>query len=226
MSLPETVRVRSRRPLTLRLEVPAAERAVFWRVLVPSGALFSLFDGVALSLIPVFLVRTLRVTNYALVGAAGFLVLVSGAASQVLLPHLRPGARDRLGACGGLGDLARGGAPAPARSAPLALVSVALTGAAAGLVFKGGVDLCTQIAPIEDRGKLISAYYVACYLGGFSVPLLVVGILSDLVGLTAALACLSVAAALGAAWTWAVGLRSLSGLAPVPRRCPPPWSSE
>jgi hypothetical protein len=31
-------------------------------------------------------------------------------------------------------------------------------------------------------------------------------------GLTAALAVLSGAAALGAAWTWAVGLRSLSGL--------------
>ena len=81
---------RSWRPLSLRLEVPAAERAVFWRVLVPSGALFSLFDGVALSLIPVFLVRTLHVSNYALVGAAGFLVLVSGAASQLVLPRLPP----------------------------------------------------------------------------------------------------------------------------------------
>ena len=78
VTLPETVTARSRRPLTLRLEVPAAERAVFWRVLVPSGMLFSLFDGVALSLIPVFLVRNLGVDNYALVGAAGFLVLVSG----------------------------------------------------------------------------------------------------------------------------------------------------
>jgi len=93
-------------------------------------------------------------------------------------------------------------------------VAVAATGAAAGLVFKGGVDLCTQIAPVEDRGKLISSYYVACYLGGFSVPLLVIGVLSDLIGLTGALACLSGAAALGAAWTWAVGLRSLAGLAP------------
>jgi hypothetical protein len=89
---------------------------------------------------------------------------------------------------------------------------VAATGAAAGLVFKGGLDLCTQIAPVEDRGKLISSYYVACYLGGFSVPLLVIGALSDLMGLTTALAILSATAALGAAWTWAVGLRSLSGL--------------
>lgn len=220
VSLPETVTERRWRPLTLRLEVPAAERAVFWRVLVPSGALFSLFDGVALSLIPVFLVRTLHVDNYALVGAAGFLVLVSGAVSQLVLPRLPPPRAIGWGLAAASVTSLGVVASAPAHSAPLALVSVALTGAAAGLVFKGGVDLCTQIAPIADRGKLISAYYVACYLGGFSVPLLVVGILSDLIGLTAALACLSVAAALGAAWTWSVGLRSLAGLAPPPREVP------
>ena len=221
LTLPETVRVRSRRPLTLRLEVPAAERAVFWRVLVPSGALFSLFDGVALSLIPVFLVRTLKVDNYALVGAAGFLVLVSGSVSQVLLPRLAP---DRAIGWGlAAASVASVGvvAAAPLESAALALTAVAGTGAAAGLVFKGGIDLCTQIAPVEDRGKLLSAYYVACYLGGFSVPLLVVGILSDVIGLTVALACLSAAAALGAVWTWAVGLRALAGLSPVVPGAPP-----
>jgi hypothetical protein len=95
---------------------------------------------------------------------------------------------------------------------------VAATGAAAGLVFKGGLDLCTQIAPVEDRGKLLSAYYVACYLGGFSVPLLVVGVVSDLVGLQVALGCLSAGAALGAAWTAGVGLRALAGLRPDPLR--------
>lgn len=221
LSLPETVQGRSRRPLTLRIEVPAAERAVFWRVLVPSGALFSLFDGVALALMPVFLVRTLHVGNYAVVGAAGFLVLVSGAASQLLLPRLAP---DRAIGWGlAAASLASVGVvlSSPARSVPLALAAVALTGAAAGLVFKGGIGLCTQIAPVADRGKLLSSYYVACYLGGFSVPLLVVGVLSDLVGLTAALACLSVVAAAGAAWTWAVGLRSLAGLAPTdPAKAP------
>jgi MFS family permease len=214
-SLPETVTLRGRRPLRLRLEVPAAERAVFWRVLVVSGALFSLFDGVALSLIPVFLVKTLHVHNYALVGAAGFLVLVSGAASQVVLPRLRP--ERAIG--GGLvaASLASVGVvvAAPLQSAALVLVSVAATGAAAGLVFKGGIDLCARIAPVEDRGKLMSSYYVACYLGGFSVPLLVVGALSDLIGLTAALAILSAAAGAGALWTWLVGLRCLSGLDPA-----------
>lgn len=212
VSLPETVRVRSRRPLTLRLEVPAAERAVFWRVLVPSGMLFSLFDGVALSLIPVFLVRTLGVDDYAVVGAAGFLVLVSGAVSQMLLPRIRPEHAIARGLAAAAVASVGVVAAAPLESAPLALVAVAGTGAAAGLVFKGGLDLCTRIAPVADRGKLLSSYYVACYLGGFSVPLLVIGVLSDLVGLTAALACLSVAAAAGAAWTGMVGLRAVSGL--------------
>lgn len=211
-TLPETVTARSLRPLSLRLEVPAAERAVFWRVLVPSGALFSLFDGVALSLIPVFLVRTLGVDDYALVGAAGFLVLVSGALSQIALPRLRPDRAIGWGLASASAASLGVVASAPAESAGLALAAVAATGAAAGLVFKGGLDLCTQIAPVEDRGKLISSYYVACYLGGFSVPLLLIGALADLMGLTAALAVLSGLAVLGAAWTWAVGLRSLSGL--------------
>ena len=212
LGLPETVPHRIRRPLRLRLEVPAAERAVFWRVLVPSGMLFSLYDGVALALVPVFEVRTLGVHNYALVGASGFLVLVAGALSQLALPRLRPQAAIGAGLLAAAVASAGVVAGAPLRSTALVLGAVAATGAACGLVFKGGVDLCAQIAPAHERGKLISAYYVACYLGGFSVPLLVVGALSDLVGLTAALAALSATGALAAVWVGLVGLRSLAGL--------------
>lgn len=213
IGLPETVVTGARRPLTLRLEVPEAEREVFWRVLVPSGALFSLFDGTALSLIPVFLVRDLGIQSYALVGSAGFLVLASGAASQLMLPRLKPITAIGWGLAAA--TLASLGVvtSAPTESTWLALVAVSATGAAAGLVFKGGIDLCTQIAPVADRGKLLSAYYVACYLGGFSVPLLAIGILSDLIGLTGALLCLSLSAGLGTAWIWRVGLRSLARLA-------------
>ena len=211
--LPETVRVRSRRPLTLRLEVPPAERAVFWRVLVPSGMLFSLFDGVALSLIPVFLVRDLGVDNYALVGAAGFLVLVSGALSQILLPRLRSATAIGCGLVWATMASVGVVVAAPGGAVGLALVAIAATGAGAGLVFKGGIDLCTQIAPPADRGKLLSSYYVACYLGGFSVPLILVGALGDILGLTSALACLSGAAAVGSIWTIFAGLRTLDRLA-------------
>lgn len=220
-TLPETVTRRQRRRLRLRLEVPPAERSVFWRVLVPSGMLFSLFDGVALALIPVYEVRVLEVTNYALVGAAGFLVLVSGSVSQLLLPRLP--ARTAIAWGLAVATVASLGvvAGAPLESTALVLASVAVTGAACGLVFKGGVDLCTQIAPPEDRGKLISSYYVACYLGGFSVPLLVIGILSDVIGLTAALACLSALAAIGSLWTGFVGLKAVQGLRPVDASGPP-----
>jgi hypothetical protein len=212
LTLPETVTERSRRPLTLRLEVPAAERAVFWRVLVPSGMLFSLFDGVALSMIPVFLRRDIGVDNLAVIGASGFLVLVSGAVTQAVLYRVPPEPAIGWGLV--VAAAASGGVvlSAPLESATLTLVAVAVTGGAAGMVFKGGADLATLIAPPQDRGKLISAYYVACYLGGFSVPLLVIGVLSDLMGLTAALACLTGAAMIGAIWTWGVGMRSVKDL--------------
>lgn len=223
-SLPETVRRTARRPLSLRLEVPPAERAVFWRVLVPSGMIFGLFDGVALSLIPVFEVRTLGVTNYALVGASGFLVLVSGAVSQLMVPRMAPARAIAVGLVGAA--LASFGvvAGAPLGSAALVLGAVALTGGFCGLVLKGGVDLVTQIAPAQDRGKVISAYYVACWLGGFSVPLIAVGALADLLGLTPALAILSVAATLAAGWTWLVGLRALDHLTPGEGPRPAAWA--
>ena len=214
-TLPETITTRSHRSLTLRLEVPPADRRVFWRVLVPSGMLFSLFDGVCLSLIPVFEVRELGVTNYALVGAAGFLVLVSGALTQIVFRTLQPAPAISWGLA--VASVAFVGVVvgAPAESAGLVLLSVAVTGGACGLVFKGGIDLATRIAPPADRGKLISSYYVACYLGGFSLPLLVVGASADLIGLTAALSALTAAAAAASAWTVRVGLRSVAELPPV-----------
>ncbi len=216
-TLPETVTERTRRPLTLKLGVPPEDRTVFWRVLVPSGMLFSLFDGVCLSLIPVFEVRELGVTNYVLIGASGFLVLVSGAVSQVVFRALAPTVAIVWGL--GIASCAFVGVVigAPLGSLALVLISVAVTGAACGLVFKGGIDLCTRIAPPADRGKLISSYYVACYLGGFSVPLLVVGVLADLIGLTAALGVLTVGAAVAAAWTAIVGTRSIALLRPRER---------
>jgi MFS family permease len=213
-TLPETVTVRSHRKLTLRLEVPPEDHRVFWTVLVPSGMLFSLFDGVCLSLIPVFEVRELHVTNYALVGAAGFLVLVSGAVSQIIFRRLPPTPAITWGL--GIASTAFIGVVvgAPLGSPTIVLLAVAITGGACGLVFKGGIDLCTRIAPQADRGKLISSYYVACYLGGFSIPLLIVGVLADVVGLTGALGVLTAVAAAASAWTVIVGLPSIAKLAP------------
>jgi len=212
LGLPETVTKRSTRPLTLRLEVPSAERAVFWKVLVPSGMLFSLFDGVALSLVPVLLRRDIGVDNLALVGASGFLVLVSGAVTQAVLHNVPPEPAIGWGLAIAAGASGLMVLSVPLGTASLTLIAVSLTGAAAGMVFKGGVDLATLIAPPQDRGKLISSYYVACYLGGFSVPLLVIGLLSDLLGLTTALGFLTAIAALGTAWTWGIGLRSVREL--------------
>ncbi len=216
LSLPETVARGPRRPLTVRLEVPAAERSVFWRVLVPSGMILSLFDAVCLSLVPVFQVRELGVTNYALVGASGFLVLTTGAISQIIFRTMSPTRSITTGlivSCIAFVGVICG---APLASAPLLLASVAVTGGACGLFMKGGNGLPTAIAPARGLGELISSYYVACYLGGFSVPLVVVGVLADLIGLTVALVVMTLLTAVAALWTILVGLRSLHGLAGRP----------
>jgi len=212
LSLPETVARTERRPLTLRLGVPPAERAVFWRVLVPSGMILALFDGVCLSLVPVFQVRELGVTNYALVGASGFLVLVSGAISQLVFRGMSPTRSITWGlivSCVAFVGVIAG---APLGSTELLLVSVAVTGAAAGLAMKGGIGLATEIAPPQDLGKLLSSYYVACYLGGFSVPLVVVGALADLFGLTTSLIITTAVVSAAALWTIVAGLHSIRAL--------------
>ncbi len=214
--LPETVIERRRQPLRLSLEVPARERAVFWRVLVPSGMILSLFDGVALSLVPVFIVRVIGVTNYALVGASGFLVLASGALSQAIVPNMPPRRALIIGLAVSSVSFFGVVIAAPLASVTLLLVSVAITGAACGLMMKGGIDLTTEIAPPEHRGKLLSAYYVACYLGGFSIPLLLVGLIADAVGLTTALLVLAITSACAALWVGTVGLRALRGLSEQP----------
>ncbi|MGA0068720.1 MAG: MFS transporter, partial [Miltoncostaeaceae bacterium] len=105
-------------------------------------------------------------------------------------------------------------AAAPLESETLLLVSVAITGGACGLMMKGGVDLTTEIAPVEHRGKLLSAYYVACYLGGFSIPLLAVGVLADILGLTTALLILAITSACAALWVGTVGIRAIDALRP------------
>ena len=79
-----------------------------------------------------------------------------------------------------------------------------------------GLHLRIALAPVEHRGKLLSAYYVACYLGGFSIPLLAVGVLADLVGLTTALLVLAITSATAALWVGIVGIRAVDALTTRP----------
>ena len=149
-------------------------------------------------------------------GASGFLVLVSGAVSQALVPNMAPRRAILIGLAVGGVSFFGVVAAAPLESEALLLASVAITGAACGLMMKGGVDLTTEIAPVEHRGKLLSAYYVACYLGGFSIPLLAVGVLADLVGLTTALLVLAITSATAALWVGIVGIRAVDALTSRP----------
>ena len=136
--------MRSDRPLTLPRGAAAPSEPSSGACSCPR-ARSSLFDGVALSLIPVFLVRTLGVDNYALVGAAGSWCWSRGAQPD-RPPRLRPDRAIGWGLAAAsvvsLGVVAS----APAESVGLALAAGG-DRAAAGLVFKGGLDLCTQIAP-------------------------------------------------------------------------------
>ncbi len=61
------------------------------------------------------------------------------------------------------------------RSFRVLLTGAGLTGLAAALGFRGGLQVINRIAPPEKRAEVISSYLVACYLGN-SLPVIGVGV--------------------------------------------------
>lgn len=179
---PETISSSGFRWPGLQLGVPASERKSFYAFIVPSAILLVLLDSTALSLLPLFVYEVLRIENLALIGVLGFLVLAMGAVAQIIGWRIPPKKSIVLGVL--MSSLAFfflvGSVPL---GLPILLVIGAMVvGAGDGLTVKGGVTLCGLIVPAEDRGKILSTYYVACYFG-MSVPLLLLGFLSDAIGL-------------------------------------------
>lgn len=68
--------------------------------------------------------------------------------------------------------------------------------------------MCAILAPPADRGKVMSTYYLACYLG-MSLPVLGLAYLSEPLGLGPALLGLACVAAIMAAVILTVGRQAL-----------------
>lgn len=179
---PETINPSGFRWLGLQLGVPASERKAFFAFLVPSALLLTLLDGTALAILPLFVFKVHGIENPALIGALGFLVLVAGSVAQLIGWRMPPKQSIVLGVLlSSLAFLFLIGSFS--LDLPLLLVvGTIVVGAGNGLTVKGGVTLSGLIVPAEDRGKILSTYYVACYLG-MSVPILALGFLSDAIGL-------------------------------------------
>ncbi|WP_236794602.1 MFS transporter [Amycolatopsis sp. GM8] len=184
--VPETVEVARVKYRPQRVSVPRAARGRFFAAGAAALAQFAVF-GLFTSLAPAFLANVLHQHSHALAGAVSFAVFAAGAISQILLA--RAGLRRQLGL--GLGLLVAGivvftaGVQVP--SLALFLVGGVLAGGGAGAAFKGSVSIVLSLAPPEGRGEALAGLFLAAYVG-LAIPVVALGLATQLVSLRVALA--------------------------------------
>jgi MFS family permease len=173
---PETVERPEQRPSyrPQRVAVPAAARGLFFAATFAGAASFAVF-GVFNSLVPSFLAGTLKIDSHLTAGAASFAPFAAAAIAQILqartpslvllrraLPMVVVGL---LVFAGGIWD----------SSLPLFLIGGVITGAGAGMVFKGALVVSVSNASPETRAEVLAGYFLGAYVG-LSIPVIGLGL--------------------------------------------------
>ncbi|WP_037669658.1 MFS transporter [Streptomyces griseus] len=196
LRLPETVR--ERRPLnTVRPQrpgLPTEVRAVFTAAATASFVGFALF-GVFTSVSPAFLAESLDVHNHAVSGLVVALAFFASTAGQLAVGRVGVGRSLPLGCAALLAGLALLAGALRWDLLPLVVLSAIVGGAGQGLSFRAALSAVAGASPADRRAAVISTLFVVAYTG-ISVPVIGVGVLSDLIGLEDAglvfIACMAV----------------------------------
>jgi MFS family permease len=189
--VPETVSPRRRPALRFAgLGIPEQGRSEF---IAADAAVFAAFSllGLFAALAPTFLGGVLHENSHAVQGGVVFLLLAVGTVSQLALARFS----SRRVVLGGLGLLLAAlalivAALAQAQLA-LFLTGTVVGGAAIGAVFLGSLATANRLAPPGERGRVISAFFVACY-AGLIIPVVGVGVASEFISDFAAVLVLSI----------------------------------
>jgi MFS family permease len=201
---PETVQRPDPRPQyrPQRVAVPAQLRSLFYAATVAGFGAFAVY-GVFNSLVPTFLAGSLHEPSHALAGAVPFAAFAGGAAAQILggrmasLILLRRSVPIIV-----LGLALTAGAMWSANLAMFVIGGV-ITGAGAGIVFKGSLGVVASTAPTGARAEVLSGFFLGAYIG-LSVPVIGLGVATQYVAprdamlVFAALAALTIAASVQA----------------------------
>jgi MFS family permease len=157
-----------------RIAVPADARRTFFAATAAGVASFAVY-GVFNSLAPSFLAATLHETSHAVAGAVVFAAFGSGALAQMVLS--RAGLREMLRISPYL--LVPGMALLVAGMwlPSLAVFAIAgvVTGAGAGLLFRGALAAAGSTAPSDARAEVLAGYFLGAYVG-LSVPVVALGV--------------------------------------------------
>jgi MFS family permease len=173
---PETVSPPDPRPRyrPQRIAVPVEARSVFFAATFAGVAAFAVF-GVFNSLAPGFLVGSLHDDSHAVAGLVAFAAFASGALAQSL--QIRASSATLLGRSVpviivGLGLLV--GAMWAANLA-MFIVGGVVTGAGAGMVFKGALVTAATTAPAGSRAEVLAGFFLGAYIG-LSIPVVGLGV--------------------------------------------------
>ncbi len=192
-------------PFRIRIGVPAGQARGFLTYVAPAIFMMSFVEGTVLSVVPIFVVETLGVTNLAIVGAIGFMVLALGGIAPFLVRGLDPRRSLAIGVSLSSVLSLLIVASSSLDAVWLVLLAAAAIGIVNGFILFGGTVICGTIVPIQERGKLMSLLYMCAYAG--TIPTVLLGFLGDGIGLTPTLAIFSAMALAIAAFVLVVGTR-------------------
>ncbi|SFQ15695.1 Predicted arabinose efflux permease, MFS family [Bradyrhizobium sp. Ghvi] len=137
------------------------------------------------ALAPSVLAGELHVTSHAVAGAI-FLELASAVALVIALTRSMSSRAAMLWSLGlMLPSLVLVVTAQFAESLGVMIVATATCGVAAGLGYRGSLQVVNQIAPNDRRAEVVSAYFICCFLGN-ALPVIGIGVLSTLISSTVA----------------------------------------
>ncbi len=180
--VPETVPHRQRLSTRVSgLGFPPSGRNEFLAAGVAGFAAFSLL-GIFSALAPTFLGRVLHEHSHAIAGAVVFMLFGVSAATQLVAGRFDYRKVVSFGLALFLFVLALIVTGLSQASLGLFLTGTGVGGMAIGCVFLGSLSTAHRLAPAEQRGQVVSSYFVLCYLG-LAIPVIGVGLSSEHFGI-------------------------------------------
>lgn len=167
-----------------RASIPSSIRPRFVAPAVTGFGAMALVAFFA-ALAPSVLAGELHVTSHAVAGAI-FLELAAAVALVIALTRSLSSRAAMLLSLGlMLPSLALLVTAQFAGSLGIMIAATAICGLAAGLGYRGSLQVVNQIAPDDRRAEVVSAYFICCFLGN-ALPVIGIGVLSTLTSSTVA----------------------------------------
>lgn len=163
--------------LAPRIGIPRAILRSFVTPAITGFATFSLI-GFYAALVPSLLSQRLHVENIALAGGVVSELFVISTVAMIVTRNLASNQAMLAGLALLIPSLILLVIADIFASLPILIADTALIGIAAGLGYRGSLQVVSQIAPTERRAEVTSSYFIACFIGN-SVPVIGIGWLTS-----------------------------------------------